>query len=59
MGAWKAGKFSNSRSQPGEREGQPNVFGPNRTQGISWKAIVFAVVFIGAEARAGGMKRDA
>lgn len=46
MEAWKAGKLSDSRSQTGERERKPNAFGPNRTQGISWKAVVFAIVLI-------------
>ena len=46
MENWNAGKLSDSRSQAGEQERKPNAFGPTRTQGISWKAVVFAVVLI-------------
>ncbi len=46
MEAWNAGKPPDSRSQTGEREEKPNAFGPTQPQGISWKAVVFAVVLI-------------
>ena len=46
MENWNAGKLSDSRSQAGEQERKPNAFGPTQPQGISWKAVVFAVVLI-------------
>ena len=46
MENWNVGKLSDSRSQTGEREEKPNAFGPTRPQGISWKAVVFAVVLV-------------
>ena len=46
METWKAGKLPDSQSRVREREEQPNAFGPNQSQGVSWKAFVLAAALI-------------
>ena len=46
METWKVGKLPDSRSRVREREEQPNAFGPNQSEGVSWKAFVLAAALI-------------